>query len=222
MAAVDRKEFANFIAHAPSLAAGAVAETPRLDKFHTDVAGTSIVIALAGLIAAVYLYLGDRKLVNNLTSIMNLEGLSRWIDVEKVSRLQELKPVVAIQRGAKSIGIGWLTAALGYLLLLVALLLSAPLLIGYYVSPYRLSYNKFFWDEIYDWTIIKPLRLVAAISYFFDRWIVDGLVNLCGYIPVAAGALMRSLQMGLVQFYALSMLLGVLILLAAKLMWAAG
>ena len=55
-------------------------------------------------------------------------------------------------------------------------------------------------------------RVATAIAG--DRWIVDGLVNLCGYIPVAVGSLMRSLQMGLVQFYALSMVLGVLILLA--------
>lgn len=215
-------EFANFLGHAPSLAAGPVVETRHLDTFHKDVAGTSILIALAGFISAAYLYLGDHRLVDNLTTVMNLEGLSRWIDVEQVSRWKNVGPVAAIHRGASAIGLRWLTAFFGYVLLLVALLLSAPLLIGYYISPYRLSYRKFFWDEIYDWTIVKPLKLLAWISYGFDRWIVDGLVNLCGYFPVAVGALMRSLQMGLVQFYALSMVLGVLILLAAKLMWAAG
>ena len=33
---------------------------------------------------------------------------------------------------------------------------------------------------------------------------------------------MRPLQMGLVQFYALAMVLGMLVLVAARLIWAAG
>jgi NADH-quinone oxidoreductase subunit L len=33
---------------------------------------------------------------------------------------------------------------------------------------------------------------------------------------------MRNLQMGLVQFYALAMMLGALILVAARMIWAAG
>jgi len=47
-------------------------------------------------------------------------------------------------------------------------------------------------------------------------------VNLAGQIPPAIGTLMRPLQMGLVQFYALAMVLGVLILVAARLLWAGG
>ena len=67
-----------------------------------------------------------------------------------------------------------------------------------------------------------PLQIIAAACYWIDRWIVDGLVDLVGRIPVAFGHIMRGLQMGLVQFYALAMVLGMLILVAAKLMWAAG
>ena len=96
----------------------------------------------------------------------------------------------------------------------------APLLVGFYISPYRLSYRKFFWDEIYDVTIVKPLRLVATVCYWLDRWLVDGLVNACGRLPRQIGGLTRSLQTGLVPFYALAMVVGVLLLLAARVIWA--
>jgi hypothetical protein len=64
--------------------------------------------------------------------------------------------------------------------------------------------------------------MLAKVCYWLDRWLVDGFVNVMGKIPLAAGWLMRPLQMGLVQFYALAMVLGMLILVAARLMWAAG
>ena len=117
--------------------------------------------------------------------------------------------------------LGWLTTLVGYLALLLALLVSAPLLVGFYISPYRLSYRKFFWDEIYDLTIVKPLRFLASVCYWLDRWLVDGLVNLCGRLPREIGSLGRSLQIGLIPFYALAMVLGALILLAARLILAA-
>ena len=84
---------------------------------------------------------------------------------------------------------------------------------------YRISLDKFFFDEIYAAVIVLPLRGLAWLSYQFDRWIVDGLVNLVGWIPRSMGALLRGLQMGLVPFYGLAMVLGLLTLLLAKVVW---
>jgi NADH-quinone oxidoreductase subunit L len=97
-----------------------------------------------------------------------------------------------------------------------------PLVVAAFLTPYRLSYDKFYFDEIYTALVIWPLRIIASICYWFDRWIIDGLVDLAGKIPAAAGHVMRSLQMGLVQFYALAMVLGMLILVAARLIWSPG
>jgi len=90
------------------------------------------------------------------------------------------------------------------------------------LSPYKLSQNKFYWDEIYNGIIVQPLRGLAAASYAFDRWLVDGIVNFVGRVPRAIGALMRGLQIGLVPFYGLAMVLGVLTLLAARMLWGNG
>ena len=42
----------------------------------------------------------------------------------------------------------------------------------------------------------------------FDQYILDGLVDLIGSLPSAVGYVLRPAQNGLVQFYALLMVLG--------------
>ena len=80
---------------------------------------------------------------------------------------------------------------------------------------YELSYGKFFIDQIYQVLIVWPLRVLATISYWVDRYVIDGLVNFVGAIPGVCGAVLRSLQNGMVQFYALAMMLGLLVLIGA-------
>lgn len=77
---------------------------------------------------------------------------------------------------------------------------------------YQLSLNKFYWDEIYAALIVWPLRFLAWLSYVVDRYVIDAAVNFVGIIPQVGGALLRSLQTGMVQFYALAMVLGMLVL----------
>ncbi|HEV3415377.1 MAG TPA: NADH-quinone oxidoreductase subunit L, partial [Pirellulales bacterium] len=94
-------------------------------------------------------------------------------------------------------------------------------LAGAFRPLYRLSYGKFFFDPIYDWLVIRPIAALAAVSNWFDRWVVDGLVDLAGAIPPLVGRALRSLQNGAVQFYALAMILGLLVLIGALIAWPA-
>jgi NADH-quinone oxidoreductase subunit L len=82
---------------------------------------------------------------------------------------------------------------------------------------YQLSYGKFFFDAIYAVVFVWPLWLLARVSYWLDQWLVDGLVNLAGRVPVAFGSMMRALQNGMLQFYALAMMLGLLVLIGTLL-----
>lgn len=88
------------------------------------------------------------------------------------------------------------------------------------VSPYQLSQRKFYIDELYQAAVVLPLRGLAWACYWFDRLFIDGLVNTVGRIPPVFGTLMRGMQLGLVPFYALAMAVGVLILIAARILWA--
>jgi NADH-quinone oxidoreductase subunit L len=204
--------FADLLARTPSLT-GPVAATEHLGKFHMDVAAVSMVVALLGVVLASVLYLGDPRWVARLQSLMDLRSLTEYSDVEAVSRLRMQPWVRGLDQAASRLGLGWLVRLLGNLALLVVLTVSAPLLLGRFVSPYRLSYGKFYFDEIYGALVVTPLRWLARCCDLVDDWIVDGLVNLIGRVPPMIGNLMRSMQTGMVQFYALAMVLGGLVLL---------
>jgi NADH-quinone oxidoreductase subunit L len=85
--------------------------------------------------------------------------------------------------------------------------------------PRQLSYRKFYFDELYLFAVVWPLRLVATISYALDRWFVDGLVDLGGQLPVWLGQGVRRLQRGLLPFYGLMMALGTLVILGLGGLW---
>ena len=57
--------------------------------------------------------------------------------------------------------------------------------------------------------------LVARASDLWDRWVVDGAVNLAALVLDNTSYAFRAVQDGLVQHYALSMLIGLFLLIAA-------
>jgi NADH-quinone oxidoreductase subunit L len=83
---------------------------------------------------------------------------------------------------------------------------------------YQLSCGKFFFDPLYNLFIVWPLELFANVCAWFDNGFIDGSVDLVGLLPKWLGAALRPLQGGLIQFYALAMILGVLIILGVLLL----
>ena len=79
----------------------------------------------------------------------------------------------------------------------------------------ELSKNKFFFDEIYNKLLIAPLTLVFYCARIFDQYFLDGIVDLIAHIPKMFAQLFRPIQNGLVQFYALAMILAVTVFLIA-------
>ncbi|MGH9464431.1 MAG: NADH-quinone oxidoreductase subunit L, partial [Thermoanaerobaculia bacterium] len=106
---------------------------------------------------------------------------------------------------------------------------------------HRLLVNKYWVDEIYDATVVAGTwgsarglfafdsrfidgvlvngsrHLTVAISLlsgFFDKYFVDGAVNLVGTAMRALSRAFRALQTGLVSQYGLALVLGLAVLLA--------
>jgi NADH-quinone oxidoreductase subunit L len=75
---------------------------------------------------------------------------------------------------------------------------------------YRLSLNRFYFDEIYAAVAAGPLVALAVVSKVFDV-LIDGIVDLVGRLPRLFGGWLRPVQNGLVQFYALAMLFGLIV-----------
>jgi NADH-quinone oxidoreductase subunit L len=74
--------------------------------------------------------------------------------------------------------------------------------------------NKFYIDEVYLFVTQKVLfNLIGRPAAWFDRHIVDGLVNLTGNATVDLSGKVKALQSGRVQQYAFVFLGGLLLLL---------
>jgi NADH-quinone oxidoreductase subunit L len=75
-------------------------------------------------------------------------------------------------------------------------------------TMYELSRGKFYIDECYELLIVKPMTVFSQMCRIVDAYLLDGLVDLIGQVPALLGYLVRPVQNGLVQFYALLMALG--------------
>ena len=112
-----------------------------------------------------------------------------------------------------------------------------------FAGAHRVLTNKYYVDELYDATAVRGTlggarglwafdrrvvdgavdgsgwftRLSAWISDMLDKYVVDGLVNLVGWSAGEGSYVLRRLQTGLIQNYALLMLIGVFAFLTAYL-----
>jgi NADH-quinone oxidoreductase subunit L len=76
---------------------------------------------------------------------------------------------------------------------------------------YRSAYNKFYMDEIYTFVTKKILfNLIGRPAAWFDKNIVDGLINLAGNTTAAISESIKKLQSGKVQQYAIYFLVSVI------------
>ncbi len=74
-------------------------------------------------------------------------------------------------------------------------------------------FNKWFVDELYALTVVQPYHLLSDFFWkFVDVVIIDGIVNGVAKIIGGISAVLRRLQTGLVQNYAVSVILGALVL----------
>ena len=80
---------------------------------------------------------------------------------------------------------------------------------------YQLLFHKYYIDEIYQALFVKPFVKMSDYFFFrfFDVKIIDGSVNGIARVVGAMATGLRRTQTGLVQAYALSLIIGAVILL---------
>jgi NAD(P)H-quinone oxidoreductase subunit 5 len=72
--------------------------------------------------------------------------------------------------------------------------------------------NDFYVQRLYQITIVWLVATSAKVVNWFDRYIVDGLVNLVGFGTLFSGQSLKYANSGQSQFYILSMFSGIVIL----------
>jgi NADH-quinone oxidoreductase subunit L len=80
---------------------------------------------------------------------------------------------------------------------------------------YKLVFNKYYVDELYEILFIKSLKgLGTGLWKGFDDFVIDGTINGIAYLIGWLSGVMRRMQTGLVQNYAFSMIIGGIVLVA--------
>ncbi len=109
--------------------------------------------------------------------------------------------------------------ALGGILGAAYIYIKRPSIAVNTVKKFKLIYttlwNKYYVDEVYDATVINPI-VNSSRSFLwkmFDNKIIDGLVNGLARSVGDVSSLIRKMQTGIVQSYALVMMIGILLAL---------
>ncbi|WP_271254073.1 NAD(P)H-quinone oxidoreductase subunit 5 [Pseudanabaena sp. Chao 1811] len=111
--------------------------------------------------------------------------------------------------GGSSVGIGLIGISLAILMYLQKKI--DPSAIAKSIAPlYKLSKNKWYIDEIYEAVFVIGSRRLARQVLEVDAKIVDGVVNLAGFVTVVTGEGLKYFENGKAQFYALVIFIGVL------------
>ena len=80
-------------------------------------------------------------------------------------------------------------------------------------GAYQILVHKGYIDEAYDATLVQPIKALSeSVLWKGDARVIDGAVNGTGQIVVETGALVRQLQTGSVRTYAVSVLLGAVVI----------
>ncbi len=104
--------------------------------------------------------------------------------------------------GGSSVGIGLIGITLAVMMYVQGKIDPAKWAKNY-PSLYALSKNKWYFDEIYDLIFVKTTRRLARQVLEVDYKVVDGLVNLTGFVTLLSGEGLKYLENGRAQFYAL-------------------
>jgi NADH-quinone oxidoreductase subunit L len=84
---------------------------------------------------------------------------------------------------------------------------------------YTLLVRRYYVDDIYAWVFLVLGGLVMRAAGLFDRYVVDGLVNLTGWLARQSGLGLRYVQTGREETYLLLVFLGVLVIVVVRLWW---
>jgi NADH-quinone oxidoreductase subunit L len=77
--------------------------------------------------------------------------------------------------------------------------------------------NKWYVDELYNAIIVKPLDLLAQFFVFFDKHVIDWIVNGVGRLVQYGSRQIRLMQSGQVGGYVLLMVVGIIVLFLVEL-----
>ncbi|MBE9177743.1 NAD(P)H-quinone oxidoreductase subunit F [Oculatella sp. LEGE 06141] len=98
---------------------------------------------------------------------------------------------------------------------------------GGWVRPTQVSFRfvqdllayDFYIERLYDLTVVSAVSVLSRVTAWFDRFIVDGFVNLVGLAAVMGGEGLKYSSSGRSQSYVLTILVGIGLLFLLAMGW---
>jgi NADH-quinone oxidoreductase subunit L len=110
---------------------------------------------------------------------------------------------------------GWAAAGAVYLWRII----PSDNLRRWFRPVYILLRHKYYVDDLYAWIFLGVGGLAVRFAGAFDHYVVDGLVNLTGWLTRQLGFGLRYVQTGRAETYLLFVFLGVVIIVLVRLVW---
>ena len=83
-----------------------------------------------------------------------------------------------------------------------------------FAAPYRLLWNKYYVDEVYNAVVVQPLVGGSRFLWrVFDVGFIDGMVNGSGRMMRGFAGFLRPIQNGLAGSYAAAIMLGAILIM---------
>ena len=117
--------------------------------------------------------------------------------------------------GGSSVGIGLVGISLAILMYLQRKI-DPEAWADKYPTLYDFSKNKWYFDELYDRVFVRSSRRLARQVLEVDYKVVDGAVNLTGFLTLLTGEGLKYFENGRAQFYALVVFGAVIVFVVAS------
>jgi len=89
----------------------------------------------------------------------------------------------------------------------------AATIVGAALRPVvRFLENKWYFDELYHYTLVRPLRIFGYVLSIMDRLVVDFLVFLIAFFPQFVGYSLKPTESGRLRYYGIGMIAGVVVI----------
>jgi NADH-quinone oxidoreductase subunit L len=171
--------------------------------------------------------LAGLALIGGLVGIPVLEGANRFGDflhpmfapaqaiIDKAAGHHGEHPSVALEVGLMGVSLG---IAIFGLLLARWMYIKEPSVASRMVERFgpihKIVYNKYWMDEIFDFLFVNSIVNFSKLLWkWFDEGFIDAIVNGVAAVVRRCGSVLRELESGLVKDYALSIVVGVVVVI---------